>query len=117
MYVMHPLLQALLSRWDWRLDVTTVLLGLATLYVTGWVRLRRRSNYRKVAQRRKLAYYLGGLATLALALMSPIDRLGGQLFFMHMIQHKLEIMVAAPLLCLADPFPMLLWGLPGFLRR
>jgi putative membrane protein len=114
---MHPLVQALLSPWDWRIDVTVTLLTLGTLYVTGWIRLRRRSNYRQLAKRRRLAAYLSGLATLALALMSPIDRLGGQLFFIHMIQHKLEIMVAAPLLCLANPFPFILWGLPAPLRR
>jgi putative membrane protein len=114
---MHPLLQALLGPWEWRPDVTIVLLGLGALYVSGWVRLRRRSEYRKVAQRRKLAFYLSGLATLAIALMSPIDWLGGQLFFMHMIQHKLEIMVAAPLLCVAAPFPIMLWGLPRRARQ
>ncbi len=114
---MHPLVQALLSTWDWRIDVTVLLSILGTLYVTGWIRLRRRSNYRQLATRRRLAAYLSGLATLALALMSPIDRLGGQLFFIHMIQHKLEIMVAAPLICLANPFPFMLWGMPAPLRR
>ncbi|RIK40040.1 MAG: hypothetical protein DCC55_16205 [Chloroflexi bacterium] len=114
---MHPLLQALFSSWDWRIDVTLMLLGLGTLYVVGWVRLRRRSNYRKLASRGKLAAYLSGLVILAIALMSPIDRLGGQLFFMHMIQHKLEIMVAAPLVCLANPFPFMMWGLPTPARR
>jgi putative membrane protein len=114
---MHPLLQALFSPWEWRIEVTIVLLVLGALYVTGWVRLRSRSSYQKLAKRRKLAAYLGGLAILALALMSPIDRLGGQLFFMHMIQHKLEIMIAAPLLCVANPFPFMLWGLPGAIRR
>jgi putative membrane protein len=113
---MHPLLQALLSPWEWRIEVLAVLLTLGGLYVTGWVRLRRRSSYQKLAKRRKLVAYLGGLLTLAIALLSPVDRLGGQLFFMHMIQHKLEIMVAAPLLCVANPFPFVLWGLPVALR-
>lgn len=114
---MHPLLQALLSSWGWRIDVTLVLLGLGALYVTGWVRLRRRSNYQKLASGSRLAAYLSGLATLAIALMSPVDRLGGQLFFMHMIQHKLEIMIAAPLVCLGNPFPFMMWGLPTPVRR
>lgn len=55
--------------------------------------------------------------TLAIALMSPIDPLGGQLFFMHMIQHMITIMVSAPLLCLGEPFPFLLWGLPDTGRK
>jgi cytochrome c oxidase assembly factor CtaG len=44
-----------------------------------------------------------GLSFLALALLSPIDWLGTQLLTMHMVQHKLLIMVAAPLLWLGNP--------------
>ncbi|MEZ4870353.1 MAG: cytochrome c oxidase assembly protein [Caldilineaceae bacterium] len=109
---MHPLLRALLSTWDWRWDILLVLAIFATLYTTGWWRLRKRSKQTKLANRARLAAYWGGLITLAVALMSPIDPLGGQLFFMHMVQHLLTIMVAAPLLWLGAPFPFLLWGLP-----
>ncbi|MEZ4620842.1 MAG: cytochrome c oxidase assembly protein [Caldilineaceae bacterium] len=34
-----------------------------------------------------------------------------------MVQHLLSIMIAAPLLWLGAPFPMVLWGLPTALRR
>src|SRR5262249_33320258 len=34
------------------------------------------------------------------------------LFVAHMIQHMLLIMVAAPALLLADPFPIVIWALP-----
>jgi cytochrome c oxidase assembly factor CtaG len=113
---MHPLLRALFSAWEWRFDVSLVLLTFATLYTIGWWRLRRRGKV-KVANRRRLAAYWGGILTLALALMSPIDPLGGQLFFMHMIQHMITIMVSAPLLWLGAPFPFLLWGLPIGVRK
>lgn len=113
---MYPLLRALLSAWDWRLDISLVLLVFATLYTTGWWRLRQRGRI-KLAKRRRLAAYWGGLITLAIALMSPIDPLGGQLFFMHMIQHMITIMVSAPLLWLGEPFPFLLWGLPTPVRK
>jgi len=49
--------------------------------------------------------------------MSPIDPLGGQLFFMHMTQHMITIMVSAPLLWLGAPFPIVLWGLPAAGRK
>lgn len=114
---MHPLLQALLSPWDWRLDVSLVLLIFATLYTTGWWRLRTRSRNPKLASFKRLAAYWIGLVTLAISLMSPIDALGGQLFFMHMLQHLITIMISAPLLWLAAPFPFVLWGLPPTLRR
>ncbi|MCE7980954.1 MAG: cytochrome c oxidase assembly protein [Caldilinea sp. CFX5] len=113
---MHPLLRALLSPWDWRLDITLVLLTFVTLYTIGWWRLRQRGRV-KVAKRRRLVAYWSGIFTLALALMSPIDPLGGQLFFMHMLQHMITIMVSAPLLWLGAPFPLLLWGLPAPVRR
>jgi putative membrane protein len=54
---------------------------------------------------------------IMVALISPIDVLGGQLFFMHMIQHFLLVMLAPPLLMLANPLPFILWGLPDSGRR
>ena len=47
----------------------------------------------------RLASFLGGMALVVLALCSPIDRLGEQLFFMHMIQHLL-LLDMAPILVL-----------------
>ncbi len=113
---MHPLLRALLSAWDWRLDISLVLLTFAILYTTGWWRLRKRGR-RNLANRKRLVAYWGGLITLAIALMSPVDPLGGQLFFMHMLQHMTTIMVSAPLLWLGAPFPFLLWGMPRQTRK
>lgn len=49
--------------------------------------------------------------------MSPIDVMSGQLFFMHMVQHLLLIMIAPPLLLIANPMAVMLWGLPDRLRR
>ncbi len=113
---MHPLIKALLSPWELRWDVLAVLLIAGILYTTGWRRIAQRSSSSKLATKRKLVAYLSGLVTLALALISPIDWLGGQLLFMHMIQHKLIVMIAAPLLWLGNPFPFMLWGMPVFLR-
>ena len=49
------------------------------------------------------AAFLGGLAILALALMSPIEAYEGALFSVHMLQHMLLELVAAPLLLLGAP--------------
>jgi cytochrome c oxidase assembly factor CtaG len=56
------------------------------------------------------------MATICLAVLSPIDTLGSLLFIFHMTQHELLMMVAAPLLLLANPLPAFLWGLPQRLR-
>jgi cytochrome c oxidase assembly factor CtaG len=114
---MHPLTRALLSAWEVRPDVLLVVLTLGTLYFLGWRRLRRQSAHPKLATGLRLASYFSGLGIIALSLMSPIDRLGSQLFFMHMIQHMLFMMFAAPLLWLAEPFPIVLWALPGKARH
>jgi cytochrome c oxidase assembly factor CtaG len=114
---MHPLVRALLSAWEWRPEVLAVLVPLTILYTLGWRRLRRRAASRRLAPRWRLAAYWAGMGVLAISLMSPVDWLGGQLFMMHMIQHMLAIMLAAPLILLANPFPFVLWALPPAARR
>lgn len=106
----------LLLSWEWRPEVLSVLLFLGVTYGLGWWRLRR-SGHRGLANGWRLAAYLSGLMAVALALLSAIDALQSLLFTMHMVQHELLMMVAPPLLLLANPFPFLLWGLPTGLRR
>ena len=101
---------ALLHSWDIRFEVCAPLVLLWALHLRGWLRLRRRSDGR-FANRWRLASYTGGAFALALALLSPIDVLSGQLFAVHMVQHLLLMMIAPPLLLLANPFPTLLWAL------
>jgi putative membrane protein len=123
---MDPVLRAVLLSWDWRPEVIIPLLTLGLLYTRGWWRLRQRTaasrQRRGVVQRQhmtagwKLASYWAGLGFIALALLSPIDVLSSQLFFVHMIQHLMLIMFAPPLLLITNPMPVLLWGLPDRLR-
>lgn len=103
-------LKAFLTSWNWQSEVTLVVAVMGALYATGWWRLRRRGS--RTATRWQLPLYLGGLATVCLALISPIDSLASVLFLVHMIQHELLTMVAAPLLLLANPLPAFLWSLP-----
>jgi cytochrome c oxidase assembly factor CtaG len=114
--MMHPLIRGLLSPWEWRPEVVLPLTVMGVLYTVGWWRARRQGRRQKLAAGWRLAAYYGGLFFLALALLSPIDMLGNQLLVMHMVQHKLLIMAAAPLLWLGDPFPMVLWALPRRVR-
>lgn len=112
---MDPLTKALLLSWDLRIEVIALLVTLGVLHVIGWRNLRQRGRTR-FANGWRLVSYLAGLFILALAVMSPIDVLSDQLFFMHMIQHLLMMMFAAPLIMLANPFPTFLWALPRDLR-
>jgi len=120
---MDPVLSALLRSWEWRADVIGALVVSGTMYVLGWKRLRTVTlgctgrSPGSLAGGWRLASYLGGLLIIAVALLSPVDVLGGQLFFVHMIQHLLLVMCAPPLLLLSNPFPVVLWGLPRGVRR
>ncbi len=102
--------------WHWRPDVSLVLLALGAAYLRGWRALRREAGER-LAARWRLAAYLTGLVTVAVALMSPLDHLAERLFTAHMVQHQLLLMIAPPCLLLANPFPFAVWGLPPPLRR
>ena len=49
------------------------------------------------------AAFAGGWLALAVALVSPLHPWGNVLFSVHMIQHELLMLVAAPLLVLGRP--------------
>jgi cytochrome c oxidase assembly factor CtaG len=63
--------------------------------VAGWPRNRR-------------ACWLGGMVTVLLALATPIATFDGVLFWVHMVQHLLLTLVAAPLLALGAPVTLAL---------
>ena len=91
-----------------------VLLGVevsAILYLWG--------GQRRVAPpfRCRAVAFWSGLATILLALDTPVETLARQLFWAHMTQHLLLIMVAAPLLVVAAPWLQIWRGLPLSIRR
>ncbi len=106
----------MLASWDWRPDVVLVLVTLASVYASGWWRLRE-AGYGRLARTWGLILYLSGLAVVGVALLSPIAELAHVLLSAHMIQHLLLMMFGAPLLLLGNPLPISLWGLPRRARR
>jgi putative membrane protein len=64
----------------------------------------------------RTALFFLGLAALLAALVSPIDGYASVSFAVHMVQHMLLTVVAAPLLMLGAPIRPLLRGLPSLLR-
>jgi putative membrane protein len=87
------------------------------LYAGGSLRLWKRSRQGCDRLRRSAAWFLSGMAVLAAALLSPIDTLGAELFSMHMIQHELMMLVAAPLIVAGKPLAVFMWGFPSGTRR
>ena len=103
--------------WDWSFDPPLVLvIDLAVFY---WVGNRRTvtPQRKRAAQRRRSGCFYAALAVLAIALASPIERLSAQLFWVHMIQHVLLLVVAAPLFVVARPWIRLWRCLPLDARR
>jgi putative membrane protein len=63
------------------------------------------------------ACFAFGWLSLLFALDSPIHELGEQLFWVHMTQHEILMLVAAPLIVLGDPQVIFLYAFPPALRR
>lgn len=65
--------------------------------------LGRREAPKNTSSRTSLVAFAAGMASLALALLSPIDYYSEALAWVHMLQHTLILMVAAPLIAMAGP--------------
>jgi putative membrane protein len=107
------------SPWSWNLAPWLLaLLAVAAFgYALGLRRLwRHAGGPRGVAQHQAACFGIGWIALVA-ALVSPIDALGAHLFSMHMVQHELLMVVAAPLLVLGRPLATWAWALSPVQRR
>lgn len=65
----------------------------------------------------RIAAFAGGILVLVIAFQSPVETLADQLFSVHMVQHMLLIIAAAPLLVWSDPSVFFLRALPRSARR
>lgn len=101
--------------WNLEPAVLAGLAGLAVVYGRGLRRLWPAGP--RVVAGRQAAAFAAGLATVAVALVSPLDTLAGVLFAAHMAQHMVLVMIAAPLLALGAPGLPLTLALPPAWRR
>ncbi|MBL1264265.1 cytochrome c oxidase assembly protein [Methylomicrobium sp. RS1] len=86
-------------------------------YAAGIRRLGRNGLLIRIAGPGRCAAFALGVAVLAAALMSRLDRLADVLFSAHMTQHLLLMLGAPPLLVLGRTEVVLLWALPLAWRR
>ena len=104
----------LLLSWSFNPLVTVGLLALAIAYLQA----RKRLVANGVAwPARRTAYFLCGVGAIAVALLSPIEAYDTVLFSVHVTQHMLLTMVAAPLLALGAPVTLALRVAKGRTRR
>jgi putative membrane protein len=109
-------LGAVLSYWPFEPFVLVGVAIAAVLYVVGGVGRPHKHRANSASRWRTAAFWLG-LLSILLALQSPIEILARQLFWVHMVQHLLLTVVAAPLLALASPWTRLWRALPLGFRR
>jgi len=112
---MQSAAQAALASWSFPPIVTALDLLTALLYIRGWTELRRVMPGRFTPWR--LACFLTGVATLEIALASPIDTFDPFLLTDHMLQHMFLMVIVPPLVLLGDPLIPLLRGLPRWVAR
>jgi cytochrome c oxidase assembly factor CtaG len=103
--------------WTWDSAITLPLLTALVLFAAGWLRLHGRSNNARDGLRLRAVWFGGGWLVLAGALVSPLHEGGERSFTLHMTEHELLMLVAAPALVLARPLAIMLWAWPAGARQ
>lgn len=103
----------------WYVDpIVAVSMFLASwLYLRGVRELWSTAGRGKVISTRQRNSWYWAMATLVIALFSPLDALGGALFSAHMVQHLILFVVAPWLLAYARPGLGIWWGISTRLRK
>jgi putative copper resistance protein D len=102
-----PSILRLLLGWTFAPLPSLAILGVAAWWTWAVRRVNAVHPGNPVPLRRSVAFG-GGLLALAFALLSGIERYDTTLFSVHMVQHLLLTMVAAPLIALAAPITLVL---------
>jgi cytochrome c oxidase assembly factor CtaG len=104
-----------ITSWDLLGPMSFVVWAAIAAYLAGMVRLARRGHGAFIAPRKQVAAILG-LGLMAFSLAGPLDVYATRAFTVHMAQHLVLAMFAAPLLLAASPVAVYLWALPEPLR-
>jgi len=100
--VSHPGFDALLA---------LLLAAAAILYARGVIRLWRRAGVGRGIRSADVACFGLGMVVLAIALLSPLDGMADRSFAMHMLEHEMLMVLAAPLFVVSRPVEAWAWGL------
>lgn len=116
----------LLTSWSFDPSLQVPLLGVLGAYLWA-VRHVNTAHPANPVPRGRVAAFVAGIVVIEIALASIVERYDTTLFSVHMVQHILLTLVAAPLLALGAPITLLLrvsrgdfrrrWLLPGLHSR
>jgi putative membrane protein len=87
------------------------------LYIRGIATLWRKAGVGRGIRRGEAVNFALGWTVLAGSLLSPIDAWADRSFAVHMVQHELLMVVAAPLIVLGRPLEAWAWAVSGSTRR
>lgn len=87
------------------------------VYATGAWRLYGRRRRGASRLRREAALFGLGWLVMAGSLLSPLHAAAARSFTLHMLEHELLMLVAAPLLAWSRPLATMLWSLPRRFRH
>lgn len=107
--IAHGIAAQAMSHWDFEPLVVIPLFVTAVLYAVGIVRLWSRTGLGRGLSSWSVGSFAAGWLTMAIALVSPVAWMSEILFSVHMTQHTLLLLVAAPLLAFGHPVLAWLW--------
>jgi cytochrome c oxidase assembly factor CtaG len=103
----EPTAIGFLTAWSFDPLLQAAILGATALYLLAVRKVDLAHPGRPVPRARTLCF-LAGMVAIEIALQSGIERYDTTLFSVHMVQHMLLTMVAAPLIVLGAPITLLL---------
>jgi cytochrome c oxidase assembly factor CtaG len=112
----EPTIAGFLTAWSFDPLLQAGIIGSTVLYLLAVRRVDRAHPAHPVPRARTLAY-LAGMLAVEVALQSGIERYDTTLFSVHMVQHMLLTMVAAPLVALSAPITLVLRVATPAVRR
>jgi len=113
----HTLVGEAAHRWTWEPWTIALLLASAALYALGTQAIWRRAGIGVGVRWWQVAAFGAGLASIAVALLSPVAWLSEILFSVHMTQHEILMLISAPLLVFGMPLTAMLWAFPPGARE
>ncbi|HEX4319993.1 MAG TPA: cytochrome c oxidase assembly protein, partial [Acidobacteriaceae bacterium] len=112
---MSTAMQSVLDDWSLPIWLTLGIALTAIVYLRGWIALRRTRPLQFNGWR--VVFFMGGLASLWLAIGSPLDAFADVLLSAHMVEHLVLMSIVPPLVLLGLPVVPLLRGLPSPFRK
>ncbi|MBX3013462.1 MAG: cytochrome c oxidase assembly protein [Caldilineaceae bacterium] len=105
------------AAWNGEPGILLALLLTAYGYARGLMTLWVQVGIGRGVTRWQVSWFVLGMLSLVVALVSPLDALSSALFSAHMVQHMLLLYVAPLLLVLGAPPHLWIWALPAAWRR